>query len=135
MSYLDNMHFLPEFDVKVLKDKCLLQSNPVNTSKSRLSKSPDKRREVEEEVKSHHESQISEGGSGNIGIDTMQVHLSEEMFASINWPTSFDFVQKKADPKDILGLVPVRSNLIWRYFLSLLKQRSQIKNHRAERIG
>lgn len=24
------MHFLPEFDVKVLKDKCLLQTNPAN---------------------------------------------------------------------------------------------------------
>ena len=71
MGYLNSMHFLPEFDVKVLKDKCLLQSNPANAGRSRLAKSTDKRKEVEEKVKSQHESQISEGGSGNIGIDTM----------------------------------------------------------------
>jgi hypothetical protein len=36
--------------------------------------------------------------------------------------------------RDILGLVPVRSNLIWRYFLSLLKKRSNIKQHRERRV-
>ena len=34
-----------------------------------------------------------------------------------------------------MGLVPVRSNLIWRYFLSLLKQRSTLKNLREKRVG
>lgn len=29
--------------------------------------------------------------------------------------------------------MPVKSNLVWRYFLSLLKQRSNIKQHREKR--
>lgn len=57
------------------------------------------------------------------------------MFAAVRWSASFDFVAAKGTPQQILGLVPVRSNLIWRYFLSLLKQRSQIKNLREKRVA
>ena len=34
-----------------------------------------------------------------------------------------------------MGLITVRSNLVWRYFLSLLKQRQNIKQHREKRVA
>ena len=49
----------------------------------------------------------------------------------MSWASSFDFVDTKH--REILGLYAVKSNLIWRYFLSLLKQRSNIKQLREKR--
>lgn len=61
--------------------------------------------------------------------ETMVVPLSESLFQNISWSNSFDCINDPSGEgsRDILGLVPVRSNLIWRYFLSLLRKRSTIK--------
>ena len=63
--------------------------------------------------------------------DTLFIDLDDQLFKNMSWASSFDFIESKS--RDILGLVPVRSNLIWRYFLSMLKQRSNIKQHREKR--
>lgn len=52
----------------------------------------------------------------------------------MSWTASFDFVDDKHLNREILGLYPVRSNVVWKYFLSLLKQRSNIKMHREKRV-
>lgn len=55
--------------------------------------------------------------------ETIIIELSEQLFSNLSWAYSFDFVNQEGKAKEILGLIPVRSNLVWRYFLSLLKQR------------
>lgn len=59
--------------------------------------------------------------------DTLVIELDDTLFNNLSWSSSFDFINQEEKGQNILGLVPVRSNLIWRYFLSLLKQRSAIK--------
>ena len=59
--------------------------------------------------------------------ETMVIPLTEQLFQNISWAQSFDFINEAGACRDILGLVPVRSNIIWRYFISLLKQRSNIR--------
>jgi hypothetical protein len=51
----------------------------------------------------------------------------------MSWAASFDFINQQDVQREILGLISVKSNLIWRYFLSLLKQRSNIKTLREKR--
>ena len=51
----------------------------------------------------------------------------------MSWAASFDFINQQDEKREILGLVSVKSNLVWRYFLSLLKQRSNIKTLREKR--
>jgi hypothetical protein len=53
----------------------------------------------------------------------------------LSWVSSFEFINDQTVRREILGLEPVKSNLIWRYFLSLLKQRSNIKQHRERRVA
>jgi hypothetical protein len=55
------------------------------------------------------------------------VPLKEQLFSNLSWANSFDYINEISDKREILGLVPVKSNLIWRFFLSILKQRSNIK--------
>jgi hypothetical protein len=59
--------------------------------------------------------------------ETMVIPLTEQLFHNLSWAQSFDFVNESNAYREILGLIPVRSNIIWRYFLSLLKQRSNIR--------
>ena len=51
----------------------------------------------------------------------------------MSWAASFDFINQQDVQREILGLISVKSNLVWRYFLSLLKQRSNIKTLREKR--
>ena len=53
--------------------------------------------------------------------ETLIIHLTDQLFNNLSWTSSFDFINQSGKGKDILGLLPVRSNLVWRYFLSLLK--------------
>ena len=60
--------------------------------------------------------------------ETMVIPLTEQLFQNLSWAQSFDFINEPGvGQKEILGLIPVRSNIVWRYFLSLLKQRSNIR--------
>lgn len=61
--------------------------------------------------------------TGEMVKDTIIIELSDQLFNNLSWSYSFDFINQEGKAKDFLGLIPVRSNLIWRYFLSLLKQR------------
>lgn len=63
----------------------------------------------------------------------MVIPLTDQLFQNMSWASSFDFVNQQDIKRDILGLVSVKSNLVWRYFLSLLKQRSNIKTLREKR--
>ena len=63
----------------------------------------------------------------------MVIPLTDHLFQNMSWAASFDFLNQQDMQRDILGLVVVKSNLIWRYFLSMLKQRSNIKQHREKR--
>ena len=82
-----------------------------------------------------------EGEQLNIDIEffqnneTMVIPLTEQLFQNISWAQSFDFINEAGAHREILGLIPVRSNIIWRYFLSLLKQRSNIRQLREKRIA
>ena len=67
--------------------------------------------------------------------ETLQIHLTPTLFQNISWANSFDFICTSPVQKDILGIQGCRSNLVWRYFLSLLKQRSSIKQHRERRVA
>ena len=51
----------------------------------------------------------------------MVIPLTEQLFQNISWAQSFDFINEAGAYREILGLIPVRSNIIWRYFISLLK--------------
>ena len=53
----------------------------------------------------------------------------------MSWSHSFDFVDNQNVTREILGLYPVKSNIVWKFFLSLLKQRSNIKQHREVRVA
>jgi len=53
--------------------------------------------------------------------ETIVIPLNDALFSNLSWASSFDFINNPAKGRDILGLIPVRSNLVWRYFLSLLK--------------
>jgi hypothetical protein len=61
----------------------------------------------------------------------MVIPLTDQLFQNMSWASSFDFVNQ--GDREILSLCPVRSNIVWRYFLSLLKQRSNIKTLREKR--
>ena len=61
------------------------------------------------------------------------IPLNDALFQNLSWASSFDQINQPNKGKEILGLVPVRSNLVWRYFMSQLKQRSNIRNHREKR--
>ena len=65
----------------------------------------------------------------------MVIPLTEELFQNISWAQSFDFINEAGAYREILGLIPVRSNIIWRYFISLLKRRSNIRQLREKRIA
>lgn len=67
--------------------------------------------------------------------ETMVIPLTEQLFQNLSWAQSFDFINEAGAYREILGLIPVRSNIIWRYFLSLLKQRSNIRQLREKRIA
>lgn len=67
--------------------------------------------------------------------ETLQIPLTDSLFKNLSWASSFDYVNHPQKARQILGLNPVRSNLVWRYFLSLLKQRSSIKQLREKRVG
>ena len=65
----------------------------------------------------------------------MVIPLTEQLFQNLSWAQAFDFINESgAGQKEILGLIPVRSNVVWRYFLSLLKQRSNIRQLREKRV-
>jgi hypothetical protein len=51
----------------------------------------------------------------------MVIPLTDQLFQNMSWAASFDFLNQQDMQRDILGLVVVKSNLIWRYFLSMLK--------------
>lgn len=55
--------------------------------------------------------------------ETIIIELSDQLFNNLSWAQAFDYLNQDGKQKDILGLIPMRSNLVWRYFLSLLKQR------------
>ena len=57
----------------------------------------------------------------------MVISLTDQLFQNMSWASSFDFLNQQDMQREIFGLVVVKSNLIWRYFLHLLKQRSNIK--------
>ena len=59
-------------------------------------------------------------------METMVIPLSDQFFQNISWVSAFDYVNDSQANRDILGLVSVRSNLIWRFFIKMLKMRSQI---------
>ena len=63
----------------------------------------------------------------------MVIPLTDQLFQNMSWAASFDFINQQDIQREILGLVSVKSNLVWRYFLSLLKQRSNIKTLREKR--
>jgi hypothetical protein len=65
--------------------------------------------------------------------ETMVIPLTDQLFSNMSWVASFDFINQKDVEREILGIIPVKSNLVWRYFLSLLKQRSNIKTLREKR--
>jgi hypothetical protein len=51
----------------------------------------------------------------------MVIPLTDQLFQNMSWATSFDFLNQQDMQRDILGLIVVKSNLVWRYFLSMLK--------------
>lgn len=63
----------------------------------------------------------------------MVIPLTDQLFQNMSWASSFDFINQQDVQREILGLISVKSNLVWRYFLSLLKQRSNIKTLREKR--
>jgi hypothetical protein len=65
--------------------------------------------------------------------ETMVIPLTDQLFTNMSWAASFDFINNKETEREILGLIAVKSNLVWRYFLSLLKKRSNIKTLREKR--
>ena len=67
--------------------------------------------------------------------ETIVIPLNEQLFQNLSWVTAFEFINDKTVKRELLGLVPVRSNLVWRYFLSLLQQRSNIMQHREKRVS
>lgn len=109
--------------MKVLRDKCLLQCDLIKQglAEDKLGSESDRSTGLGEDEKSP---------TG----ETLTIPLSECLFKNISWAASFDQIAQ-GQGRNILGLVPVRSNLIWRYFLSLLKQRSTLKNLREKRVA
>ena len=77
----------------------------------------------------------NEAQTGFENKETIVISLNDQLFQSLSWVSSFEFINDQTVRREILGLEPVKSNLIWRYFLSLLKQRSNIKQHRERRVA
>jgi hypothetical protein len=57
----------------------------------------------------------------------MVIPLTDQLFQNMSWATSFDFLNQQDMQRDILGLVVVKSNLVWRYFLSMHREKRAIE--------
>lgn len=89
--------------------------------------------QTQEESKNPNNKNDTMNQTGEKVKETIIIELSDQLFNNLSWAYAFDFVNQEGKAKEILGLIPVRSNLVWRYFLSLLKQRQNIKQHREKR--